>query len=54
MHKQIFEKGDIPLLGKDKKKISLHAQLSAMGDNPRRFQYHPLKTVGGVGFTRIC
>jgi len=25
-----------------------------MGDNPRRFQDHPLKTVGGVVFTRIC
>jgi len=25
-----------------------------MGDNPRRFQDHPLKAVGGVVFTRIC
>jgi len=25
-----------------------------MGDNPRRFQDHPMKTVGGVVFTRIC
>jgi len=25
-----------------------------MGDNHRRFQDHPMKTVGGVVFTRIC
>ena len=25
-----------------------------MADNPRRFQDHPLKTVGGVVFTRTC
>jgi len=25
-----------------------------MGDNPSRFQDHPLKTVGGTVFTRIC
>jgi len=36
------------------KRSSLYAQLSTMGDNPRRFQDHPLKTVGGAVFTRIC
>jgi len=25
-----------------------------MGDNPKRFQDQPLKTEGGVVFTRIC
>jgi len=25
-----------------------------MGDNPRRFQEHPMKIVGAVEFTRIC
>jgi len=25
-----------------------------MGDNSRWFQDHPLKTVGGIEFTRIC
>ena len=25
-----------------------------MGDNSRWFQDHPLKTVGGIVFTRIC
>ena len=29
---------------------SLHAQLCTIGDNPRRFQDHPLKAVRG----RIC
>jgi len=35
-------------------KSSLHAQLHTMGDNPKRFQDHPLKTVEGVVLTRIC
>jgi len=33
---------------------STNEQQSTMGDNPRRFQDHPLKTVGGAVFTRIC
>jgi len=30
------------LLGKDQQKASLQTQLRTMGDNPRRFQDHPL------------
>ena len=30
-----------------------HAQLRTMGDNPTKFQHHPLKTVGEVVFTTI-
>ena len=33
---------------------SLHAKLLNIGDNSRRFQDRPLKTVWGVVFTRIC
>ena len=33
---------------------SMYVHLRTMGDNPRRFQDHPLKTVGGVVFTRNC
>ena len=36
------------------KKPSFQAQLHTMGDNPRMFQDHPLKSVGEVVFTRIC
>ena len=32
---------------------SFHAQLLTMGDNPRRVQDIPLRTIGGVVFTRI-
>jgi len=32
------------------KKSSLKSQPHTMSDNPRRFQDHPLKTVGGVVF----
>jgi len=36
-------------------KVLLQAKLRIMGDNnPTRFQDDPLKTVGGVVFTKIC
>jgi len=36
------------------KQSSRNAQLRTMGDNPITFEDNPLKTVGGVVFTRIC
>jgi len=35
------------------KKSSFRTQLHTMGDNPRRFQDHPLKTVEAV-FIKTC
>jgi len=51
MQKLIFENGALLCY---EIKYSLHAQLPSMRDSPIMFQDHPLKTVGGVVFTRIC
>ena len=49
-----FKKGHNSVRKRTIEKSSIHAQLHTMVDNPRRFQDHPLKTVGGAVFTRIC
>ena len=48
----IKNKGRNSVMNEQLKKSSLYPQLRTKGDGPRRFQYHPLKTVGGVVFTQ--
>jgi len=54
MLKEIFEKRHNSERKGRIKRIQSKAQLHTMGENPRRFQNCPLKTVGGDMFTRIC
>ena len=54
MHMHIFENGAYICKERTNKKASLYTQLRTMADNPRRFQDHPLKTVGGVLFTKYA
>ena len=54
MHKQILKRGHNSARKGRIKKSYIYTQLRTMGDNPRRFQGHPLKNVGGFAFKGIC